>query len=285
MGALKDNRLNSMADSAPWMKFLKSWFVFRPPPRDKGKELHPATFPAELAQEHIEFFTKTGGHVLEPFCGTGSTLVGAARCGRNAVGIELNEKYAGIARGIVADAIPSMGMDGLDLECSGTVQRVICGNSLNPLTYADLEPESFDYVFTSPPDWDMLHRAGPHQDERVAKGLDQVYSDDERDLGNIHDYDKFINFVGAIFANVDQYLKPGGYATVVLQNLNRDGQMYPVAWDCASAIRGATGWMHQGEKIWCQDDKSIFPFALGKSFCTNVMHQYCLNFRKPKVDG
>ena len=91
------NKLNDL-DPKTWLKFQKSWFIHNPPPRKKDVLVHPAKFPETMAQEFIEFFTKHGGNVLDPMAGTGSALVAALRAGRNAYGIELNPKYAGIAR-------------------------------------------------------------------------------------------------------------------------------------------------------------------------------------------
>jgi DNA modification methylase len=70
------NKLNDL-DSKSWLKFQKSWFIHNPPPRRKDVLRHPAKFPESLAQEFIEFFTKSGQVVLDPMAGTGSTLVAA----------------------------------------------------------------------------------------------------------------------------------------------------------------------------------------------------------------
>src|SRR5512142_886009 len=102
------NKLNEL-DSKTWLKFQKSWFIHNPPPRKKGVLAHPAKFPETMAQEFIEFFTKRGGSVLDPMAGTGSTLVAALRAGRNSCGIELNPKYAAIARQMVADEQAQLG--------------------------------------------------------------------------------------------------------------------------------------------------------------------------------
>src|SRR5512143_1816997 len=94
---MKENNLNSL-DAKTWLKFQKSWFIHNPPPRGKNVLTHPAKFPETLAQEFIEFFTKPGQTVFDPMAGTGSALVACVRSGRRGIGIELNEKYAAIAR-------------------------------------------------------------------------------------------------------------------------------------------------------------------------------------------
>src|SRR5215212_11052370 len=105
---MSPNKLNNL-DSKAWLKFQKSWFIHNPPPRKKGVLVHPAKFPETLAQEFIEFFTKQGETVLDPMLGTGSTLVAALRAGRNSYGIELNPKYAEIAKQIIEDERTALG--------------------------------------------------------------------------------------------------------------------------------------------------------------------------------
>ena len=68
------NKLNELSGKE-WIKFTKTWFIHRPAPRENAKLLHPAAFPESLAKEFIEFFTKRGQLVLDPFLGTGSTLI------------------------------------------------------------------------------------------------------------------------------------------------------------------------------------------------------------------
>ncbi|MFC4990593.1 DNA-methyltransferase [Saliphagus infecundisoli] len=64
---------------------------------------HPAPYPAELAERLIRMFSFVGDTVVDPFAGTGSTAVAAARCGRNSVSVELEEKYVKIAESRIKD--------------------------------------------------------------------------------------------------------------------------------------------------------------------------------------
>ena len=54
---------------------------------------HPAPYPVELAERLIRMFSFAGDTVLDPFLGTGSTSVAAARCGRNSIGVEIDPHY------------------------------------------------------------------------------------------------------------------------------------------------------------------------------------------------
>jgi site-specific DNA-methyltransferase (adenine-specific) len=56
---------------------------------------HPCPFPLELPKRAIE--TTNAGVILDPFCGSGTTLEAAKNLGRQGIGIDINEKYCEIA--------------------------------------------------------------------------------------------------------------------------------------------------------------------------------------------
>jgi len=64
---------------------------------------HPAPFPVELPEQLIRLYTFKHDLVLDPFMGSGSALVAAARLGRRYVGYDLDEEYVAIARRRVAE--------------------------------------------------------------------------------------------------------------------------------------------------------------------------------------
>src|SRR5438445_6378780 len=102
------NKLNELS-GRDWIKFTKSWFVHRPEPRGDRKIRHPASFPESLVKDFVSFFTRKGELVVDPFVGTGSTLVAALETGRSGIGFEIVEKYAEISRERVIDALAQNG--------------------------------------------------------------------------------------------------------------------------------------------------------------------------------
>ncbi len=54
---------------------------------------HPAPFPLELATRLIRMFSFTGDTVLDPFCGSGTTMLAALRSGRHSIGVEIDREY------------------------------------------------------------------------------------------------------------------------------------------------------------------------------------------------
>ena len=265
------NRLNDLTPKE-WLKFQKSWFVHNPPPRPKGVLQHPAKFPETLAQEFVEFFTKKGQTVLDPMVGTGSTLIAAIRARRRSAGIELNPKYAAIARQLVDEEIAAQGPR--------------YPKSCRPLIFAaDAAHASriglpvADYLLTSPPYWDMLRMKGAEtQRRRRVGGLDVFYSDDAHDVGNIANYEEFLDRLCRIYESLRPLLRDGAYLTIIVKNVKKGGVVYPLAWDIGQRL-GQT-YTLKDERIFCQDNQRLAPFGLGSAWVSNTFHHYCLNFRK-----
>ncbi len=63
-----------------------------------GYKGHPAAFPEALPDWFIRLFTDPGDTVLDPFAGSGTTLVAASKLGRKALGIELNKEYCDLIK-------------------------------------------------------------------------------------------------------------------------------------------------------------------------------------------
>lgn len=283
------NTLNDLTGKE-WLKFTRTWFVAdsRRYWRNKDTELHPARYPEEMVEPFLTFFTQRGGWVLDPFLGSGATLVSCAETGRNGVGIELSPRYAAISRKRVAELDWPEG-------CRGIVLRGDARNLARPSFWAEVDlgncpvneeglPQ-FDFIMTSPPYWNMLRtsRGGVKsaQKQRAENGLDTHYSEDPRDLGNLEDYGEFVEALGRIFEDAASLLREERYLVVVAQNLRTpNGEIKTLAWDLAKRIDAAPNWTFQGERVWCQNVKLLGIWGYPKIFVPNYHHHYCLIFRK-----
>lgn len=262
------NRLNHL-DGKEWMRFTKSWFKHSPPRRDRTKLVHPAGFPETLVREFVEFFTKRGMWVLDPFLGSGSTLLAARSSGRNGVGVDINPRYVAMSRKRL----------GLVPEWAGTKQLSLLGDSRRLLSILGrVGLSEVDFCITSPPYWDQLKRAGLRQRGRKEKGWDTVYSRDSQDIGNISDYTKFLGSQQIIFEQIYEVMRRNGYLVVVTNNVFCNGRLYPLAFDTFRSL--AERWVPKDEKIWLHDDKRLLPLGIYNAWVGNRCHQYCLIFRK-----
>lgn len=280
------NRLNELSGTE-WIKFTKTWFIHRPAPRENAKLLHPAAFPESLVKEFIEFFTKKGELVLDPFLGTGSTLIACIESNRSGIGIEVVEKWANIAQTRVDKLLAQKRGSEHLLETMGLTPeklliKVICGDSrhLSKIWEENMFPP-VDYCITSPPYWNQLKRNYIRQKARAEKGLETKYSEDSNDIGNIDDYDGFLKAIKEIFNEVYKVTKNMGYLTVVTNNVFFNSRVYPLAFDTTKILsEEPCAWIPKDEKIWLQDDKPLLPLGIYNAWIGNRAHQYCLILRK-----
>ena len=259
----------------------KSWFIHNPPPRDRNKILHPASFPETLIKEFILFFTKRRQWVLDPFLGSGSTLIAAYETGRNGIGIELSSYWANIARKRLEEIKAQKKLEVFTVSSNETKQIIIEGDSrqIDKIWEENKFPK-VDFIITSPPYWNQLKKAWLRQKKRKEKGLPTEYSEDKRDLGNIDDYEKFILEEKKIFDKIYDITKDGGYLVVITNNVFAEGELYPLAFDTLIAL--SEKWVPKDEKLWLQDDKALLPLGIYSEWIGNRHHQYCLIFRKEK---
>lgn len=235
------------------------------------ERLHPAPFSFTDVSRLIRFFTKSGQTVLDPFVGIGSSLKAACLEGRHGIGIELSEEFANLARERLEREI---GESLIELP----KQTVITGDAREVLP--TLEAESIDFVVTSPPYWNILHKADHKvEQERVAEGLSTRYSeDDTRDLGNIADYDVFLKELVGVFAECRRTLKPKGHLAAVVGDFRHKGRFYMFHADLANALE-ELGYGLKGITILYQSHKRLFPYGYPAAYVPNMHHQYIMIFR------
>lgn len=260
------NMLNNLSNTQ-WMVETKSVWFSKPPRRDKLKSQHPATFAESDITRLIEFFSKPGELIMDPFLGSGSTLVACAQCGRKGVGIELVAKWADIARQRIND------------EESKYPQTVINGDARQILP--TIENESVDFVVTSPPYWMILRKDLDHKvkAERKAKGLQTRYSDEDDDLGNIESYEEFLTELGNTFAECRRVIRKKRYMCVVVSDFRHKSKFVAYHADISRTME-SVGFTLEGITILAQDSKNLYPYGIPYAFVSNIHHQYILVFRK-----
>jgi DNA modification methylase len=93
-----------------WRDRLGNWAllcrdIWRIPPGASTHSAHPAVMPAELAVRAIRLSTWPGEMVVDPFCGSGTTLLAARDLGRRAIGVEISERYCELAARRLAQGV------------------------------------------------------------------------------------------------------------------------------------------------------------------------------------
>ncbi len=204
------NDLNELSGEE-WLYFTKSvWTTAYPSELGHAlRRVHGANKPPRLMARLIEFFTKTGELVLDPFAGVGGTLLGAAiaRGPRRALGIELDERWATVFAETVA---------ALQAEHDGTGPRLADLGQNDPggtrgfdptglelrrgdarLVLPALAADSVDFVATDPPynvQLPMTMAGGRLAETHANRRTDYaMVSDLAGDLANLPDYAAYLD--------------------------------------------------------------------------------------------
>jgi len=232
---------------------------------------HPAPFSYQDVARLVRFFTKTGETVLDPFGGVGSTLKAAAIEGRKGIGIELNKKYADLARLRLKTELA-----GETSACRD--QKVIRGDAR--VIIPTLVAESVKLVVTSPPYWNILHKQDHKaRQERIAHGLDTKYSSDAADFGNIESYPAFLSTLCDTLAMTRTCLVDGGHLCVVVGDFRQKSRYFMLHADIAREME-ARGFTLKGLKVLYQRHKRVFPYGFPYAYVPNLHHQYIVVLAK-----
>lgn len=290
------NTLNELSGEE-WLYFTKSvWTTAYPSELGHAlRRAHGANKPPRLMARLIEFFTRTGDLVLDPFAGVGGTLLGAAiaRGPRRALGIELSARWAEVYARVVAEALAERDGRGPELadlgsndpggprpfDPSGCELRI--GDSLAILP--TLDDESIDFVATDPPyniQLPMTMSGGALADAFSNRRTDYaMVTDDPADLANSADYPAFLDRMESVLRELHRVLKRGRYAVLIVRDAYQDGRYLFTGSDLAARAASA-GLVPKGDLIWYQAGTRLRPYGYPNGFVPNITHQHLLVLRR-----
>ena len=247
---------------------------------------HGATYPEKLCDRLIAMYSHVGDTVLDPFLGTGTTVLSAIKNNRNAIGIELTDRFFAVATREI-EASCNENQETL-FERLGTY-RLLQGDCAEVLR--TVEAESVQLTVTSPPYADLIHRVVEdrskyHKNSKFVtdnNATTNLYSDDERDLGNM-DMPTYIRKVEDIMAELFRVTKPGGYNAWVVKDFRDTRHKIPYV-DLHSKIAAAgekAGFKYHDLIIWDQNaHRKLVLLGYPSVFYVNQNHSYIVVLRKP----
>jgi len=263
------SRANEL-DGREWTcNSISVWKDIRKTATEKGLH-HPAMFPVMLVEKLIKCFTISSERIiLDPFMGSGSTLVGACSLGRRGVGFEVYDEYVELAKQRLLRYTRNEESSGSYLIYPHDAKRL--GEFV--------DRDSVDLCVTSPPYWDILsqRRSADYKETRD-------YGDLESDVSQISDYGAFIRSLGKIFSEVLKALKPGKYCVVNVMDLRKGKRFYCFHADLATELQ-EVGYLFDDIIIWdrSHDYNNLRPLGYPAVFRINKVHEYLLIFQKPKT--
>jgi modification methylase len=181
--------------------------------------VHPAKMLPELARRIITTYSKPGELVCDPMCGIGTTLVEAALLDRRAVGVELEPRWATLARRNLIYALDPQHADGVQLlEGDARALTALLGERAGTV----------DLVATSPPygcDISTLDMGAYRQGGSSRVAGTRYYSTDPANLGHARGQ-RYLEAMAAVYAACATVLRPGGLLVTVTRNPRPQGRLF-----------------------------------------------------------
>jgi len=268
-GVHPNNTLNAMTGKE-WLFFTKS--VLRTSyPRTYSHDLrreHGANKPPHLMQHIIEFFTKPGGTVLDPFSGVGGTLLGASLAGRRATGIEINPRWGEVYREVCR-------REGL------AEQETIVGDCAAVLPTMRRAGRTFDLIATDPPYSVALAKTmcdGRYEVAQRRTDFDR-FSDAPGDLRNLPDFEAYYDAIERIAGDLLAVLRPKGYCAVIIRDSYQNGRYVFASAEVSRRFERA-GFVMKGCKVWYGTGARVRPYGYPHAYVPNIVHQNILIFRR-----
>lgn len=270
----KSTTLNCLSGKE-WLKSQIGVWQFFYEGRDiRDKKKHPATFPISLAKKVISLFTHEGELVLDPFVGSGTTLVAAQDLNRNAIGFDLKKSYVNLS-------LERLSMENL---FNNAEQIVVQDDARNISMY--LEPESVDLIWTSPPYANLLNRRRKNKSRRDRDndqlGQIEQYSQDPRDLGTM-EIDQYTDTMGDIFESLLPILKPKAHCVINVPDMWWDNQRITIHVSLVNELR-KRGYELRNTIIWDRTNivNNIGIFGYPSNYITmGTTFEYLLDFWRP----
>ena len=258
-----------------WLKRQLGVWQFKYESRDiRDKTVHPATFPISLAKSVIELFTHEGELVLDPFVGSGTTLVAAQDLNRNAVGFDLKKEYTELCSRRLSQAS----------LLNGTKQIAVNDDALFISHY--FEPETISLILTSPPYANLLNRERKNKSRRFRKndqlGKVEQYSQDLRDLGTMS-LEEYSNAMGDIYESLLPLLRPKAHCVINVPDMWWENERITIHVSLIEELR-RRGYELRNIIIWDRTNivNKIGIFGWPSNYITmGVTFEYLLDFWRP----
>lgn len=204
-------------DMSKWKELTDVWTdsLWIIPQRDNSGAHdghYHGNFVPQIPYQLLMRYTKAGDFVLDPFAGSGTTLIEAQRMGRNSIGIELQPSVAAEA----INRIHSESKDGIVADTFVDDSRVFDTRRILD-TY---KINNVQFIIYHPPYWDIIK-----------------FSEDENDLSNSETLNEFIDNFRQVVRNTSAILEKGRYCAVVIGDKYANSQLVPLGFHCMQAMQ------------------------------------------------
>ena len=258
------NKLNDLTGSE-W-KFSTKTVISKAYPinmQHKLRSEHGGQKPPELCEDLIKIFTKKNMVVLDPFMGVGGTLLGATLCDRQAIGIDLNNRWIEIYKEVCK-------LENIKEE------KTICGDSLVELD--NIKNESIDFILTDVPYWNI----DTLKHTRSKKAAVSKLGSFENDTNNQSKED-WLKLMADILKKSVKKLKNNSYMAIFIVDVYKDQEFHMLSAELAFTLKKHIKDIKlKSNIIWLDNSKSLHVFGYPFTYVPSLIHQNILIFKKEK---
>ena len=188
-------------------------------------------FSDSFAEYFIEFFSKPGDVVFDPFAGFGTSLFAAEKLKRQAFGIELLPDRVEYIKRYLKNPAGIINESSLDID--------------------NIKLPDIDLVLTSPPYMQKInHPEYPFANYQVTG----------------QGYEDYLCDIADIFKQIDKKLKPGAFVIIEVSNLQINDVFTPLAWDIASSVGLVLNFLQEIIIEWESDNALAYGFGYDHSY-------------------
>jgi DNA modification methylase len=238
---------------------------------DKFALMHPAPYSYIDVEKLINKFDMKTSKILDPFLGSGSTIIAMNNYKGFVYGIELAKEYVELSK----DRIIGMNLrDRLEGK-----YKILNGNSLTSIPRLK---SKFDAIITSPPYHNILKNKGNgvrHDNSQKRQGV-ETYGDNKLDLGNLDSLDDYIHFLSKVFSFSYNKLIKNGKVLIIISDFTVKKKEIDIH-SIIVKMMNKIGYIYTGSGYLIQNQKSIYPFGYPYKIVLNHIFQYVITFEVP----
>ncbi len=270
----KRNTLNDLTGKE-WLKLTSSFWISEKCKLDKEALKHPAPFLVKDIEKLIRLFTKRDMIVLDPFCGSGTTLIASFLQNRFGIGYDLSREYYELALARLKN---------LNAREKQNFQYDV-GNNIDLIK--SLQDSSIDYIVTSPPYFNILKNKSQglradksHKGFRngARNGVVAYDTNTKENLENCKSYVEFLYSLEQIFLECKRILKKKKYLSIIISDFTINKIETNVTGNIVDLMI-KIGYEFVGNIALLQPNKPLYPFGYPYAYKINHHNQNILNFK------
>lgn len=255
-------------DITKWKELTEVWTdsLWIIPQRDNSgahSGHYHGNFVPQIPHQLLTRYTKAGDFVLDPFSGSGTTLIEAQRMNRNSIGIELQDVVANEA----IKRVHSEKKEGIIADTFFNDSRTFDTD----LILSTYKIKNVQFILYHPPYWDIIK-----------------FSDDPNDLSNSPSLNDFLNSFSKVVENTIKILEKNRYCAVVIGDKYANSEIVPLGFYCMQVMQ-AQGLQLKAiivknfeETKGKANQKALWKQRALKNGLYLFKHEYIMVFRKIK---